>query len=40
VVDLESPEGRDNIVVLLVGGIGVAGITVMLAIDMLVFRAF
>jgi hypothetical protein len=38
-VELAAPEGRDNIVVLLVGGIGAAGIAVMLAIDLVVFRA-
>jgi hypothetical protein len=38
-VELDAPEGRDNIVVLLVGGIGAAGIGVMLAIDLVVFRA-
>lgn len=40
VVDLSAPEGRDNLVVLLVGGIGIAGLAVMLAIDLLVFSAF
>jgi hypothetical protein len=38
VVDLDPAEGRDNIVALLVGGIGLAGIGVMLAIDVVVFR--
>jgi hypothetical protein len=39
-VDLNAPEGRDNVVVLLVGSIGIAGLLVMLAIDVLVFSAF
>lgn len=37
-VDLDPAAGRDNIVALLVGGIGLAGIGVMLAIDVVVFR--
>lgn len=40
VVDLNAPEGRDNVVVLLVGSIGIVGLAVMLAIDVLVFSAF
>jgi hypothetical protein len=39
VVDLSAAQGTDTIAVLLVGGIGMVGIGVMLAIDVLVFRA-
>jgi hypothetical protein len=38
VVDLAPTQGRDNVVALLVGGIGLVGIGVMLAIDVVVFR--
>jgi hypothetical protein len=40
VVDLDATQGRDDVVVALVGGIGILGIGVMLAIDVLVLRAF
>lgn len=38
VVDVDPAQGRDNVVALLVGGIGLVGIGVMLAIDVVVFR--
>ncbi len=39
-VNLEADRGRDDGVAILVGGIGILGIGVMLAIDVLLTRAF
>ena len=39
-VDVATRDDTDNVVVLLVGGIGIIGLAVMLAIDVLVFSAF
>ncbi len=40
VVDADAAQARDNVVVLLVGGIGIIGIGLMLVLDLLVFQAF
>ena len=40
VVDADAAEARDNVVVLLVGSIGIIGIALMLTLDVLVLLAF
>ena len=40
VVDAEAAEAKDNVVVLLVGSLGIIGIALMLTLDVLVLQAF
>jgi hypothetical protein len=40
VVDADAAEAKDNVVVLLVGSIGIIGIALMLTLDVLVLQAF
>ncbi len=39
-VDADAAEAKDNVVVLLVGSIGIIGIVLMLTLDVLVLQAF
>jgi len=38
-VDAAAAEAKDNVVVLLVGSVGILGIALMLALDVLMFQA-
>ena len=39
-VDADAVEAKDNVVVLLVGSLGIIGIALMLTLDVLVLQAF
>ena len=39
IVDAAAAEAKDNVVVLLVGSVGILGIALMLALDVLMFQA-
>jgi len=40
VADTDAAEAKDNVVVLLVGSLGIIGIALMLTLDVLVLQAF